>query len=156
MLKPAWYLITDRDYWIETAAIRRPTPMRQLVGELHRLFSDEAEFTPAFTTTATDILLQAAAYLCDAVRHGRATVPDHAALLRHLHGTNLLLAYTAQTLGRVADQVAAGTGANLSLLTPTDRAAVARTLATATSQLEQAADLIKHADQAARPRPEVR
>jgi hypothetical protein len=96
MLKLAWYLITDRDYWTEAAEHRQPTPVRELASALNCLFSDEAEFTPAHTATATDIMLRMAAYLCDSVRHGPATAPDRAAFDRLLHGINLLLAYMAQ------------------------------------------------------------
>ena len=149
MLKLAWYLITDRDYWAD-AHIPLPGPVGELTGTLHRLFSDEAPFTPAHTATAADIMLQAAGYLCDAVRHGAATVPDRAALVRLLHAMNLLLAYLAQTIDRLADQVTAGTGADLYPLGADEQARLATTLAAATSRLEDTADLIKQAHLTAR------
>ena len=144
MLKLAWYLITDRDYWTD-AEVSLPAPVRELTGALHRLFNDEAPFTPAQTAAAADIMLQMAGYLCDAVRHGAATVPDRAASARLLHAINLLLAYQAQAVDRLADQVATGTGADLSPLPPDEQATLATTLAAATSRLEDAADLIKQA-----------
>ena len=76
MLKLAWYLITDLDYWQETARFPRPALVREPADRLTRLLSDEGPFTPAHTVAATDIMLQAAAYLSDAVRHGAAAVPD--------------------------------------------------------------------------------
>jgi hypothetical protein len=149
MLKLAWYLITDRDYWTD-ADIVLPGPVGELTGTLRRLFSDEAPFTPQHTAAAADILLQIAGYLCDAVRHGAATMPDRAAVVRLLHAMNLLLAYLAQTIDRLADQVATGTGAHLSPLGADEQAKLATTLAAATSRLEDTADLIKQAHQTAR------
>ena len=149
MLKLAWYLITDRDYWADTE-VPLPAPVRELTGALHRLFNDEAPFTPAQTAAAADILLQMAGYLCDAVRHGAATVPDRAALVRLLHAMNVLLAYLAQTIDRLADQVATGVGAHLSPLGADEQATLATTLAAATSRLEDTADLIKQAHLTAR------
>jgi hypothetical protein len=153
MLKLAWYLITDRDYWTETAEHRQPTPVRELASTLNCLFSDEAEFTPAQTATATDIMLHMAAYLCDSVRHGPATAPDPAAFDRLLHGINLLLAYMAQAVGRLTYQVETGTGADLSTLPPADRAELVTILAVATKRLEETAGLIKQGHRAARSRP---
>jgi hypothetical protein len=152
MLKLAWYLITDRDYWTEAAEHPRPTPIRELTGTLDRLFGDEAEFTPAQTATAADIILRMAAYLCDAVRHGPATVADLAEFGRLLHGINLLLAYLAQTVGRLAYQVETGTGADLSTLLAADQAELVTSLAVATSRLEEAAGLIKQGQLATRTR----
>jgi hypothetical protein len=145
MLKLAWYLITDRDYWAEAARFDRPTPARELTDRLNRLFSDDGPFTPGHTVTATDIMLQMAAYLGDAVRHGRATVPDRTHLDRLLHGLNLLQGYLAQASGRLAHQVETGTGADLRELSPTTREELARTLAAATGRLEEGADLVKQA-----------
>jgi hypothetical protein len=149
MLKLAWYLITDRDYWAD-ADIALPAPVAELTGTLRRLFSDEAPFTPAHTATAADIMLQMAGYLCDAVRHGPATVPHRAAVVRLLHAINVLLAYLAQTMDRLADQIATGTGAHLSSLGADEQAKLATTLAAATSRLEDTADLIKQAHLTAR------
>ena len=156
MLKLAWYLITDRDYWTEAARFHQPTPERELADRLNRLFSDEGPFTAAHTVTATDIMLQMAAYLGDAVPHGRATVPDRAHLDRLLHALNLLLAYMAQAGGRLAHQVKTGTGADLSELSPTDREELTRTLAAATDRVEEAAGLVKQVHLCARSRQGAR
>ena len=148
MLKLAWYLITDRDYWTDTETL--PAPVRELTSTLHHQFNDEAPFTPAHTAAAADILLQTAGYLSDAVRHGPATVPDRAGLARLLHAINLLLAYLAQAVDRLARQVEIGTGTDLSPLGGDDQAKLAATLAAATGRLEDTADLIKQAHVAAR------
>ena len=154
MLKPARYLITDLDYWTATDIVLS-APLRELTGTLHHLFSDEAPFTPAQTAAAAGIMLQMAGYLCDAVRHGPATVPDRAALARLLHAINLLLAYLAQAVDRLAHQVETGTGADLSPLDTTP-ATLTAILAAATSRLEDTADLIKQAHVAARSRLDIR
>jgi hypothetical protein len=156
MLKLAWYLITDLDYWQEATRFPQPALVREPADRLTRLFSDDGPFTPAHTVAATDIMLQAAAYLSDAVRHGAATVPDRAHLDRLLHGLNLLLAYAAQAGGRLAHQTDTGTGPDLSDLSPTDREDVARALAAATGRLEEAAGLVKEAHLSARSRQAAR
>ena len=156
MLKLAWYLITDRDYWKDNVHLGTVPQAGQLTDQLAALFSDDGPYTPEHTATATDIMLRMAEHVGDAVRHGPATVPDRAHLDRLLHALNLLLAHRAQAGGRLAHQADTGTGADLSGLSPASRQEIVRGLAAATGRLEEAAGLLKEAHLAARSWQEPR
>jgi hypothetical protein len=145
MLKFAWYLITDTDYWTGIPDFPRLAEAPELTATLHELFNDEADISPARTATAVEIMLRMAEHLSDAVPHARFTLADREQFDRLLHGLNLLLAYGAQISGRLAHQVDTGTGADLSALSATDSAALMTALATASCRLEEAAGLFKEA-----------
>jgi len=149
MLKNAWYLITHTNFFNTGPQTPRLPQAPDLMSTLDELFGAEAGFSPAHTATAVEVMLRMAEHLSDAVPHGQHTVGDSDQLARLLNGVNLLLAYLAQISGRLAYQVDTGTTADLSALPDSDRAELAKAVATASCRLEEAAGLVMEAHLAA-------
>ncbi len=149
MLKLAWYLVTDTDYWTGLAESPRLPQAPDLTATLTELFGDDAGFSAAHTATAVEIMLRMAEHLSDAIPHAEVTVADRTQFARLVLGFNLLLAHLAQISGRLAHQADTGTGADLSNLTAADRTALTQSLATVSCRLEEAAALFKEAHLAA-------
>jgi len=139
MLKHAWYLITDHNYWADSDAHPHWPQADGLANTLTELFGDQAGLSAAQTATAVQAMLRLAEHLSGAIAEASVTVPDRAQFARLLHALNLLTAYLAQITGRLADQVRTDTGTDLSTLRPQDRQATATTLAAACRQLEHTA-----------------
>jgi hypothetical protein len=149
MLKLAWYLVTDADYWTGLTESPRLPQAPDLTATLADLFGDEAGLSAAHTATAVEVMLRMAEHLSDAVPHAEVSIGDRAQFARLLLGLNLLLAHVAQISGRLAYQADTGTGAEVSDLTATDRAALTQALATVSCRLEESAALFKEAHLAA-------
>ncbi len=145
MLKLAWYLVTDPDYWTGLTESPRLPQAPELTATLSDLFGDDADFGSGHTATAVEIMLRMAEHLSDAIPQAPITVTDRTQFTRLLLGFNLLLAHLAQISGRLAHQARTGTGADLSALTAKDRAALAQSLATLSCRLEESAALLKEA-----------
>ena len=141
MLKQAWYLITDPDYWKDVHDSPRLAQAPDLEAMLEELFGDEAGMSPAHTVTAIETMLRMVEHLSDAIPHAAVTVADRKVFTRLLHGFNLLLTYLAQLSGRLAHQVDTGTGTDLSGLSAAQRAALSEALALASSRLVESAAL---------------
>src|SRR6266542_4088068 len=149
MLKLAWYLVTDPDYWTGLTESPRLPQAPEVSATLAELFGDDAGFSAAHTATAVEIMVRMAEHLSDAIPHAPITVTDRTQLARLLLGLNLLLAHLAQISGRLAHQADTGTGPNLSDLAASDRAALTQALATVSCRLEESAALFKEAHLAA-------
>jgi hypothetical protein len=149
MLKLAWYLITETDYWTGTPDSPRLAPGADLTALLTDLFGDEAGVSAAQTATAVEIMLRMAEHLSGTIPHAKVTFTDHEQFARLLLGLNLLLGYLAQISGRLAHQADTGTGADLSGLSVAERVALTTALATASCRLEESAGLFKEAHLAA-------
>ncbi len=149
MLKLAWYLVTDTDYWTGLTESPRLPQAPEVTATLTDLFGDDAGFSAEHTATAVEIMLRMAEHLSDAISHAEVTVADRAQLARLVLGLNLLLAHLAQVSGRLVHQTETGTGINLSTLPAEDRAALTQALATLSCRLEESAALLKEAHLAA-------
>jgi hypothetical protein len=149
MLKLAWYLVTDTDYWTGLAEFPRLPQAPDLAATLTGLFGDEAGVSAGHTATAVEVMLRMVEHLSDAVPHAPATVADRAQFARLVLSFNLLLAHLAQISGRLAHQANTGTGADLSNLSATDRTALTQALATVSCRLEESAALFNQAHLAA-------
>ncbi len=145
MLKLAWYLVTDTDYWTGLTESPRLPQAPEVTATLTDLFGDDAGFSAEHTATAVEIMLRMAEHLSDAISHAEVTVADRAQLARLVLGLNLLLAHLAQVSGRLVHQTETGTGINLSTLPAEDRAALTQALATLSCRLEESAALLKEA-----------
>lgn len=154
MLRHAWYLITDDDYWAGSDGHPRGPEADELAAALAELFGDDAGYSPEQTTAATEGMLHLAEHLSQAIAEAGVTIPDRARLARLLHGLNLLTAYLAQVSGLLADQVRTGIGADLSTLNPHKRQATVTALAAACGLLEQAAAQYGQAHLSTRTPPE--
>jgi len=145
MLKPAWYLITETDYWSGLTQSPRLPKAPALMAALDELFGNEAGLNPARTTTAVEVMLRMAEHLSDAVPHAQVAIADVPHAARLLLGLNLLTAHLAQMTARLADHANAITGPDLTNLSDRDRQALARSLATVSRWLEDSAALFKDA-----------
>ncbi len=149
MLKHAWYLVTDTDYWTGLTEFPRLPQAPEVTATLTDLFGDDAGLSAEHTATAVEIMLRMAEHLSDAISHADVTVADRAQLAQLVLGFNLLLAHLAQVSGRLAHQTDTDTGINLSTLPAKDRAALTQALATLSCRLEESAALLKEAHLAA-------
>ncbi|WP_229070800.1 hypothetical protein [Actinoplanes sp. DH11] len=138
MIKPAWYAITESHH-------PRQLPIPGLAAQLHELFGHGAAIDPARTGAAVEVALQMVEYLTDAVPHGPAALACRDDIATLLHGLNLLLAGLTQISGRLAQQVHAGTTADLTRASVPDRQRASAALATATARLLEAAGRVKEA-----------
>ena len=149
MLKHAWYLVTDTDYWSGLTEFPRLPQAPEVTATLTELFGDDAGFSAAHTATAVEVMLRMAEHLSDAIPHAPITVTDRTQLARLLLGFNLLLAHLAQISGRLAHQADTGTGSDLSGLPAKDCVALTQSLATVSCRLEESSALFKEAHIAA-------
>lgn len=80
MLKLAWYLVTDPDYWTGLTESPRLPQAPEVSATLAELFGDDAGFSAAHTATAVEIMLRMAEHLSDAIPHAPITVTDRTQL----------------------------------------------------------------------------
>lgn len=149
MLQPAWYL-TDGDVFAELRkAPRLDDDGHAILGQIAKLFSDQATLGPAKTIAAVYVTLLAAEHLGDNLA-ATAVQHDLADLTRLVAGLNLLQTQLAQTLHRLGRKGDARRSTNWTAL-PSDAVdTVTDRLDTASALAELCAGHLKEVDVALR------